>query len=164
MTAIASHITSLTIAYSIVYSDTDQRKHQSSASLAFVRGNHRDRWSPRTNGKLRWKCFHLMTSSWCAVKHIQGIMHAARTLMCFWWCGSGEHYDDVTWTSCSFKLPVIRLIVDQFMQTHIKKSMSALLALCEGNSSVTGEFPAQRLGIEKKSFNLMTSSYISYIS
>ena len=41
MGAIASQITSLTIVYSIVYSDVDQRKHQSSASLAFVRGIHR---------------------------------------------------------------------------------------------------------------------------
>ena len=41
MTTIASQITSLTIVYSIVYSDADQRKHQSSASLAFVRGIHR---------------------------------------------------------------------------------------------------------------------------
>ena len=41
MGAIASQITSLTIAYSTVYSDADQRKHQSSASLAFVRGLHR---------------------------------------------------------------------------------------------------------------------------
>ena len=32
---------SLTIVYSTVYSDADQRKHQSSASLAFVRGIHR---------------------------------------------------------------------------------------------------------------------------
>ena len=40
MGAIASQITSLTIVYSIVYSDADQRKHQSSASLAFVRGIH----------------------------------------------------------------------------------------------------------------------------
>ena len=41
MGAIASQITSLTIVYSIVYSGADQRKHQSSASLAFVRGIHR---------------------------------------------------------------------------------------------------------------------------
>ena len=41
MCVIASQITSLTIAYSTVYSDADQRKHQSSASLAFVRGIHR---------------------------------------------------------------------------------------------------------------------------
>ena len=39
--AIASQITSLTIVFSTVYLDTDQRKHQSSASLAFVRGIHR---------------------------------------------------------------------------------------------------------------------------
>ena len=39
--AIASQITSLTIVYSTVYSDADQRKHQSSASLAFVLGIHR---------------------------------------------------------------------------------------------------------------------------
>ena len=56
--ALASQITSLTIAYSTVYSDADQRKHQSSASLAFVRR------IPRTNGQYREKCFHLMTSSW----------------------------------------------------------------------------------------------------
>ena len=68
MGAIASQITSLTIVYSIVYSDADQRKHQSSAPLAFVRGIHRDRWIPRTNGQLRGKCFHLMTSSWNTAK------------------------------------------------------------------------------------------------
>ena len=63
MTTIASQITSLTSVYSTVYSDADQRKHQSSASLAFVRGIHRDRWILRTKGQLRGKCFHLMTSS-----------------------------------------------------------------------------------------------------
>ena len=41
MGAIASQITSVTIVYSTDYSDADQRKHQSSASLAFVRGIHR---------------------------------------------------------------------------------------------------------------------------
>ena len=41
MDAMASQITSLTIVYSTVYSGADQRKHQSSASLAFVRGIHR---------------------------------------------------------------------------------------------------------------------------
>ena len=56
-------MTSLTVAYPTVYSDADQRKHQSSASLAFVWGIHRDRWIPRTKGQLRGKCFHLMTSS-----------------------------------------------------------------------------------------------------
>ena len=41
MATIASQITSLTIVYSTGYSDADQRKHHSSASLAFVWGIHR---------------------------------------------------------------------------------------------------------------------------
>ena len=51
MDAMASHITSLAVVYSTVYTGVDQRKYQSSASLAFVRGIHR--WpvnsTPRTN-------------------------------------------------------------------------------------------------------------------
>ena len=38
----ASQITSLTIVCTTVYSGADQRKHQSSVSLAFVRGIHRE--------------------------------------------------------------------------------------------------------------------------
>ena len=49
MGAMASQITSLAIVYSTVYSGADQRKHQSSGSLAFVRGIHR--WIPRTKGQ-----------------------------------------------------------------------------------------------------------------
>ena len=40
MGGIVSQITSLMIVYSTVYSDADQRKYQSSMSLAFVRGIH----------------------------------------------------------------------------------------------------------------------------
>ena len=41
MSAMASHITSLIIFNSTVYSGADKRKHQSSATLAFVRGINR---------------------------------------------------------------------------------------------------------------------------
>ena len=41
MSAMVSQSTSLTIVYSSVYSGADQRKHQRSPSLAFVRGIHR---------------------------------------------------------------------------------------------------------------------------
>ena len=41
ISAMAPQITSHTIVYSTVYSGADQRKHQSSASLAFVQGIHR---------------------------------------------------------------------------------------------------------------------------
>ena len=47
---IASQITSLTIVYSIVYSDADQRKHRSSASLVFVWGIQRG----RVNSPHKW--------------------------------------------------------------------------------------------------------------
>ena len=42
MGTMVSQITSLTIVYSTVYSGAHQRKHQSYASLAFVRGIHRE--------------------------------------------------------------------------------------------------------------------------
>ena len=47
----ASQITSLTIVYPTVYSGADQRKHQSSASMAFVRGIHQ---SP-VNSPHKWR-------------------------------------------------------------------------------------------------------------
>ena len=40
ISVMAFQITELTIVYSAVYSGADQRKHQSSASMAFVRGIH----------------------------------------------------------------------------------------------------------------------------
>ena len=62
-----------------------------------------------------------------------------------------QHYHDVTWTSCSLKPPVIRLFVQHIIPSHIKEtSKSALLALCEGNSPMTGEFPAQRASNAEK--------------
>ena len=44
MGAIASQITSLMTVYSTVYSDADQRKHQSPASLSFVTVNFPHKW------------------------------------------------------------------------------------------------------------------------
>ena len=57
MGQIASQITSLTIVYSIVYSSTDQRKHQSSVSLAFVRGIHRGPVNSPHKGPVTRKMF-----------------------------------------------------------------------------------------------------------
>ena len=55
MGTVASQITSLAIVYASVYSGADQRKHQSSASLAFMRGIHRGPVNSLTNGQLRGK-------------------------------------------------------------------------------------------------------------
>ena len=57
MGAMASQITSLTIVYSTVYSDADQRKHQSSASLAILRGIHRGPVNSPHKWPVTWKMF-----------------------------------------------------------------------------------------------------------
>ena len=66
MTTIASQITSLTIVYSTVYSCADQRKHQSSASLAFVRGIPRGPVNSLHKGPVTRKMFPFddVTMNW----------------------------------------------------------------------------------------------------
>ena len=112
MTTIASKIISLTTVYSTVYSDADQRKHQSSASLAFVWGIHRDRWIPRIKGQLRGKCFHFDDV-------IMGILFTCSPWLCFivvrYWLL--YHYCGVT-LSLDFLL----------MGTHLSLKAALLLA------------------------------------
>ena len=72
MGTIASQIISLTsdCLLSIVYSDAGQRKHQSSASLAFVRGIRRGPVNSPHRCQYRGKCFHLVTST-CQYDYFQ---------------------------------------------------------------------------------------------
>ena len=49
MSVMAPQIANLTIVYLTVYSGTDERKHQTSASLAFVRGKGQE------NGPIWWR-------------------------------------------------------------------------------------------------------------
>ena len=63
MDMIASQITSLTVVYSTVYSDADQRKHQSSVSLAFVRGIHRGRMASNAESiSIWWRRYEISLS------------------------------------------------------------------------------------------------------
>ena len=57
MNALASQITSLTIVYLAVYLGADQRKRQSSASLAFARGIHRGPVNSPHKGPVTRKIF-----------------------------------------------------------------------------------------------------------
>ena len=75
MGAIASQITSLTIVYSTVYSDADERKHQSSASLAFVWGIHR--WP--VNSPHKWPVMRKMVP-------FDDIMSAGHQQPWYWLC------------------------------------------------------------------------------
>ena len=63
MGAIAFQITSLTIVYSIVYSEQIKENIKPPRHWPLCGEFTGDRWIPRTNGQLRGKCFHLMTSS-----------------------------------------------------------------------------------------------------
>ena len=98
MSTMASQITSLTIVYSTVNSGTGQRKHQSSASLAFVRGIHRWPMNFPHKGPVTRKMFlfdnvimhicfikspgHTMTDKWKCVIH----RHALKPF-----CGPNYH-------------------------------------------------------------------------
>ena len=56
MSAMASQITNLSIVCSTVGPGADQRMHQSSASLAFVRGIYRNIVNWALRNKLHWNC------------------------------------------------------------------------------------------------------------
>ena len=71
MSTMASQITGLAIVYWMVYSGTDQRIHQSSASLAFVRGIRRWQLNSPHKGPVTRKLFPfddvIMTRPWCDI-------------------------------------------------------------------------------------------------
>ena len=86
MGTIVSQITSLTIVYSTVYSGADQRKYQSSASLAFVRGIHQGlvnsphKWPVTLKNVPIWWCHHVMDDS---------CLENINIIICMWhvaWC------------------------------------------------------------------------------
>ena len=63
MSAMASQIIGVSIVCSTMWSGADQRKYQSFGSLAFMRGIHRWPVDSPHKGPVKWKCFHLTTSS-----------------------------------------------------------------------------------------------------
>ena len=72
MGAIASQITSLTIVFLTFYSDADQRKHQSSASLSFLRGNHRG----QVNSPHKWPVTQKMFPFDDVIMTVSTVVHA----------------------------------------------------------------------------------------
>ena len=88
MRVMVSQITSLTIVYSSVYSGADQRKHQSSASLAFVRGIQRWLVNSLHKGPVTQKMFpfdDVIMLSWQLCHHcIHGCQYDC--LQWYQWC------------------------------------------------------------------------------
>ena len=97
---IASQITSLTIVYSTIYSDADQIKYQSSASLAFVRGIHRG----QVNSPHKWPVMRRMfpfddviMENW-----IEGNIHCVViSLPISWWLRFINVYGDTAISLCT---------------------------------------------------------------
>ena len=87
MGAMASQITSLTIVYRTVYSGADQRKHQSSASLALVWGIHR--WP--VNSPHRWPVTRKIFPFCDVIMGGFPVQKASDAeLWCFHWCASEQ--------------------------------------------------------------------------
>ena len=117
MTTVASQITSLTVVYSIVYSDADQRKYQSSASLAIVRGPVNSPHKGPVTRKM--------------VPFDDVIMDTLPSAYTVWaWEPHGTHFASSLWGHTWWR--------------HQMETCSALLAICAGNSPVPGEFSTQR--------------------
>ena len=131
MSEIASQITSLTIVYSIAYSDADQRKHQSSASLAFVRGIHRGPVNSPHKWPVTRKMFPFDDVIMIPVVQISPtIWH------------KGNHDIAPAWWR------------------HQMETFFALLAICAENSPVPGEFPTQR-PVTRSVFDLRLNKRLS---
>ena len=116
MGAMGSQITSFTIVYSTVYSGADQRKHQSSASLAYVLANVSNWWRHHgTTRKLIWSSITKPSSGYEMLPYIsfdkmnriqlkwQGYLHIQQNTsskdkssdMCFSECKSSLRFEVV---------------------------------------------------------------------
>ena len=123
------------VVYSTVYSDANQSKHQSSASLAFVSGIHRG----PMNSPHKWP----VTRKMFPFDDVIILTCVTRPQ-----CTDGDSNDInssmlvppamVKTTSPYEKQP------GEAWWRHQMETFFALLAICAGNSPVTGEFPTQR--------------------
>ena len=111
MTTMASQITSLTVVYSIVYSGADQRKHQNSASLAFVWGIHRWPVNSPHKGPVTRKMFPFDD---VIMRNVPS--NAARLL------------------ASAVIATKLDISLSNFMMASSNETFSALLALCTENS------------------------------
>ena len=130
MGTMASLITSLTSVYSTVHPGADQRKHQSSASLAFVRGIHRRPVNSPHKWPVTRKMFpfddvimdHLALSVPANTWYHNQVIHLPTALY------TVKHHLTCKWMIASW-------------WRHQMETFSALLALCAGNSPVPVNSP-----------------------
>ena len=142
MSATASQITGVSIVCSTVCSGVDQRIHQNSASLAFVRGIHRWPVDSPYKGPVTRKCFHLMASSWPkAFSHHDIIkMYVSYStryktnLVCCIYPRDSPYITNVT--------DLVRMILNSIIWTHSVFSIEMIRFITMGQCK-TGDSPLQ---------------------
>ena len=133
MGMIASQITSLAIVYSTVYSDADQRKHQSSASLAFVRGIHRGPVNSPQKWPVTQKMFPFDDVSW--------MLLTLKPFLCIpdpftvWQLYLHQQYQQRMQLTGWHRIKVV------YMMTSLDGNISTLLALFEENNQSLVDSP-----------------------
>ena len=160
MSAIASQITSLTSVYSTVYSAADQRKHESSASLAFVRGIHRR----PVNSPHKWPVTRKMFPFDDVIMFLLTFICLAKSILFF--CSSLhlELRQSITSVTVSSRaefhrsrrptmhsVPASLTSSSRYADVTMislwrlnTDTLSASLDLCDDNPPATGRFPSQR--------------------
>ena len=122
-----------------------KKKHQSSTSLAFVRGIH---WWP-VNSPHKWP----ITQQMFPLDDVVMLSKYSNVLLwyasgCYWLIyhvhNSGLQWRHNECDGISNHQPHDCLLKRLFMWRSNKTSKLHITGLCEGNSPVTGEFPAQR--------------------
>ena len=111
MSTMAPQITGLTIVYSTCYPGADQRKHQSSASLAFVRGIHRWPVSSPQKGPVTRKMFPfdddiMEPRQQYPSDLLSGVIYAGQQISRVLW----PHDDVIKWKLFPRHQPVVRAI------------------------------------------------------
>ena len=149
MGATASQITSLTIVYSTVYSDADQRKHQSSASLAFVRWIHRGPenvsiwWRHHVGKRCRQRTENCTGLPWLQIHVIDGEVKWGYNYELLY-LGVAARNDELCIRACSLdviKCTMTRRMNYRFRRNDIEECQSANLPHYMMTSSNGNIFP-----------------------
>ena len=149
MRAMPPQFTSLTIVYSTAYSGAYQRKHQSSASLAFVRRINGWPVNSPNKGSVTRKSFQLMTSSWEYVlcfTMLYIIVGSWKYKVCISPRGKAVSFHFPGYFCQPYRMGDGQHLNPRMHDDVIKWKIFRVTgpSLCAGNSPVAGEFPAQR--------------------
>ena len=146
MGTMASLITSLTSVYSTVYSDADQRKHQSSASLAFVWGIHRG----PVNSPHKWPVTRKMLPFDDVIMHRDRVTYICISKLTIIGSDNGlssGRYQAIIWSNCGILLigplrkKFIEILIEiptfSFKKIHLKMSSGTWRPFCLGLNMLT---------------------------